>query len=165
MDRYVYVISKNERMVKIGISHYPEIRRKGLETETGEPMTLEQTWVRPKEEAIKVERRAHKLLRSCRTLGEWFACTKEEAIEAVERALVPVPEKPPAPQRSPKTGRTIVNIKGFSKRSWEAGRAAAKARNVTMGIWISDAIDALADKEDATYAAQEALKAASPRPR
>jgi hypothetical protein len=48
---------------------------------------------------------------------------------------------------NPDDEKTIVNIKGVLKRSWERTKIAADRNDETLGAWVSRALDQLADRE------------------
>jgi len=84
---FVYVASAEFGPVKIGASMHPEKRR--YQIRKGGPfLTIRATYHRP-DDAMKIERAAHNLLRDRRKAGtrEWFNATVAQARWAIERAI------------------------------------------------------------------------------
>lgn len=81
---YVYVVEFGDQLVKVGRSIYPHTRAKNLSTGSGRK--LGRIWVsRPMHSACKMEGRVHAALGARRGLGEWFACSFDEAVSIAER--------------------------------------------------------------------------------
>lgn len=81
----VYVIATNDGLCKIGVSCNPEGRLAQLQT--GCPHHLHIAYVCVvKDQAYEVEGFAHMLLGRQAIGGEWFKCSENEAIEAVNRS-------------------------------------------------------------------------------
>jgi len=88
MSGIVYVISDDTGLNKIGFCASIRTRFKGVQADRGRPCRIEYlTDVMDK--AHHVERLAHDLVTGDRIYGlEWFACSTDEAISAVEQAIV-----------------------------------------------------------------------------
>lgn len=102
---WIYVFSAAHG-VKIGITRTGlDQRRYAIQCATGLPVAFEAAWDCGDLNPYRVEARAHHLLADCRLLGEWFACSVEFAIDAVERAFtsgnarLPLREEPLPPER------------------------------------------------------------------
>lgn len=85
---YVYVIGVKSGPQKIGIAK--DVMRRRAEMQTGSPQELRVHFVKAMDRlaALDVEQGAHRLLKSRRTMGEWFDVTREQAIAAIEAATV-----------------------------------------------------------------------------
>lgn len=83
---YVYVISAGEQSQKVGIAKSPSSRLHSMRAITG--MALAVVHMRRVSKALAVERLAHEKLKPHRTSGEWFSVRPEEAIRAVDEAVV-----------------------------------------------------------------------------
>ena len=82
---FVYVIEGAHDRIKIGISADPSARVANLQT--GSPFALSlaySTWAGDR--AFDVEREAHALLARQNAGGEWFACSREAAVAAINAA-------------------------------------------------------------------------------
>lgn len=86
MKQYIYVMKSESGLVKIGVSINPDVRRSAIETGNGFHVAIVKLFG-PFNGATKVECSAHGLLRDSRVRGEWFACSVEAAINAVNSAL------------------------------------------------------------------------------
>lgn len=81
----VYVIATDDGLCKIGVSRNPEGRLAQLQT--GCPQKLHIAYVCIlADRAYEVEEFAHIALGKKAAGGEWFKCTEQEAIEAVNRS-------------------------------------------------------------------------------
>lgn len=81
----VYVIATDDGLCKIGVSRNPEGRLAQLQT--GCPQKLHIAYVCIlADRAYEVEEFAHIALGKKAMGGEWFKCTEQEAIEAVNRS-------------------------------------------------------------------------------
>lgn len=82
---YVYAISC-DRYHKIGKANDVEARLSNLQI--GNPVRCKIAYQRPfnPEVVTDVEKATHRLLAGKRHQGEWFRCTKRQAIEAIEKA-------------------------------------------------------------------------------
>jgi len=76
---FTYVMSNELGLVKIGQSINPEERRKTIESASGLPVKLELI-VRG---SFK-EEMAHELLKQYSTVGEWFNCPPDKAVEVLQ---------------------------------------------------------------------------------
>lgn len=83
----VYVIGSASGQHKIGISANPTNRLIALQTANPMALSLARSTVMLRSEAREVERHAHWLLRHQRSSGEWFSCSLDEALTAVDTAL------------------------------------------------------------------------------
>lgn len=87
---YLYVLGvPNGTPHKIGFSYVPQSRAKAMIREgyNGAHVVTQQPI--PWKKAAYAERYAHYLLREKHHEGEWFNVTREEAIEAIEKATAP----------------------------------------------------------------------------
>ena len=82
----VYVIAQERGPVKVGISDKPMFRLRSLQT--GHASRLDLKHSREADNAKLVERLAHHALREKRLSGEWFDVTVDEAIAAIESAVI-----------------------------------------------------------------------------
>lgn len=81
----VYVIATDDGLCKIGVSCDPEARLKQLQT--GCPYKLHIAYVCIlASQAYEVETSAHDILSQQAVGGEWFKCSENQAIDAVNRA-------------------------------------------------------------------------------
>jgi len=85
MSEKVYVMSCGKYM-KIGIATSIVARRSSIQAGNPEPVKVEyyvdRSYARP------IERRAHEKLLQKHHRGEWFKCTVDEAIDAVNSAII-----------------------------------------------------------------------------
>ena len=86
MKQFVYVMKSISGLVKIGVSARPDVRRAALETGSGFPVSIVETFG-PFNRATVIESAAHDLLSSRRQCGEWFDCEAIAATAAVRRAM------------------------------------------------------------------------------
>ncbi len=93
--RYVYVIGPAAGLQKVGIATDPRARLAALQTAVPFNLVLHAAVRVPFAQAHTVERRAHKLLADVCARNEWFHCTPEEAIAAVQEAARPPKPVPP----------------------------------------------------------------------
>lgn len=98
-ETYVYVISETySEFHKIGIASDVRNRSSSLQSGNPRPLTPVYSVAFPtRKKAALVERRAHNILKEHRLCSEWFACSKEVVIAAVDSAAsdpAPVPRKP-----------------------------------------------------------------------
>jgi hypothetical protein len=84
--RAVYIISDG-RHFKIGIAVDVNKRASGIQTGSSRSVSIVHVEKVRYEDAIRVERCAHKSLQPLRRKGEWFSCTLDQAKEAVTAAL------------------------------------------------------------------------------
>lgn len=86
---YVYVIAGGRRHIKIGISHAPKERLKGIQT--GCPFTLRiaKTWNTSR--AREIEKKAHTVLHKYRWAGEWFDVPHQTAVLVVDMLVKAMP--------------------------------------------------------------------------
>jgi T5orf172 domain len=94
VEGYVYVISKKAmpRLMKVGFTtRSPDERAAKLSgTHSPYPSIVEYSvWV---SDARTLERKAHRRLSKVRAGKEWFKCSRERAIEAIESALDDLPQ-------------------------------------------------------------------------
>lgn len=83
----VYVIAEEGGHVKVGVSDAPAGRMFALQTSNPRLLRLAyQSRGFPRAEAMSIEREAHRELKDRQTSGEWFACSPDEAIDAVWKA-------------------------------------------------------------------------------
>lgn len=84
MGHYIYVISGEQGAVKVGIARDVERRRHELQASC--PIELAARYVgavRDRKAAEAAELRAHRILRSYRSHGEWFKASVKMAVDAV----------------------------------------------------------------------------------
>lgn len=93
MKQFVYVMSSAAGHIKVGVSAKPETRRAALQTGSGVPVELVKVFG-PFNAATKVESAAHAALDTHRMEGEWFACTPQAAVAAVDAAVVSFCDEP-----------------------------------------------------------------------
>ncbi|MDH2234642.1 GIY-YIG nuclease family protein, partial [Delftia tsuruhatensis] len=86
VKQFVYVMKSISGLVKIGVSARPDVRRAALETGSGFPVSIVETFG-PFNRATVIESAAHDLLSSRRQCGEWFDCEAIAATAAVRRAM------------------------------------------------------------------------------
>jgi hypothetical protein len=82
---YVYIIESEAGVMKVGFSGDPQARL--LNLLTGHPFDLQVVYTKNHEMAPLLERAAHRILAPLKIRNEWFKCSREEAIEAVEAAF------------------------------------------------------------------------------
>lgn len=82
---YVYVIESEAGVIKVGFSGDPQNRLLGLLT--GHPFGLEVAYTRHHEQAPLIEKIAHRILAPTKIRNEWFKCSKNDAIAAVDAAF------------------------------------------------------------------------------
>jgi hypothetical protein len=82
----VYVFKSDHGLVKIGKSGNPEKRLKYVQCASG--LALNLAHVRELKNAAAVEHAAHVLLRDKRRCGEWFDVSIEDAIKAIDQAIL-----------------------------------------------------------------------------
>lgn len=82
----VYLIRNARGQFKIGKADSPEQRKIALSTGSAEELTLVHEFICPDSKALQVERVAQTSLAQQRVRGEWFACTEDEGVDAVEAA-------------------------------------------------------------------------------
>jgi len=132
-----YIISNAMGLIKIGQSFEPEKRVKQVESNSGIPCKLEYE--------IKggfLERRAHEALSNYRTVGEWFECPIDVAIETLEEL-----------KRIDINNRyeTLLKWKEHELRDKERKEKISKLETVAEHI-----IDALGKGEEPEYTIEEA---------
>lgn len=89
MDYYLYVIGNSNNIQKIGFSKYPEKRLKELQTGNSEQLFLHHSINCGSLKKVRdMEKRIHIELSYKRLKGEWFAMSKEDAINYVEFARI-----------------------------------------------------------------------------
>ena len=76
---YTYIMRNSQGLIKVGFSTDPETRRKNIESMSGFTTTLEHT-----QPGYYLERPTRKKLEQYRGEGEWFNCTLEQAISALD---------------------------------------------------------------------------------
>lgn len=81
----VYVVGCAGR-IKIGIA--TNVRARISTMRTGNPVPITLIWSVFTEDALEIEQRAHAILGVYRISGEWFECSRQEAIGAVSTAIV-----------------------------------------------------------------------------
>lgn len=85
--QYLYVMRRGDRH-KVGISILPDSRRVTVQScEGGLPVDLIWRSPEPYRQARKIELATHKLLKRYHVTGEWFSCSAEECMEAINTAL------------------------------------------------------------------------------
>ena len=84
---FLYVMGIEGGPTKVGYSTYTDLRKRMLSRDLVEDIFLVGEWPIGKFVAMHAERYAHYLLRDKHYRGEWFACSHDEAIEAVKAAL------------------------------------------------------------------------------
>lgn len=94
----VYAISDG-RAIKIGFAVDPVKRLADLQIAHSQPLRLIHS--RACSDAAKAERRAHRLLREKRLRGEWFDLSEQEAVFAIDLAIMR-DTTPPRASRKPK---------------------------------------------------------------
>ena len=103
---YVYVMESEAGPQKVGHSGDPQNRL--LQLMTGHPFGLEVVYTRHHEQAPLLENIAHRLLDNCKIAGrrEWFKCSREAAIYAVDAAfdVLELMEKPLSRKISSRSG-------------------------------------------------------------
>jgi hypothetical protein len=82
---YVYVIESEAGVVKIGFSGDPQARLLALLT--GHPFGLDIVYTRHHGCAPLLEKIIHRILQPLKIRGEWFKCSRAEAIAAVDAAF------------------------------------------------------------------------------
>ena len=114
----VYVIASDAGFVKIGVSRYPAARLGALQCGFPHRLTLFREWDRPKGDARRVERMAHRLLAAHRTpRTEWFSVTPKDAAKTVEKACEVVEAMalaPPVPRRIRYSADTPAEVEAFT---------------------------------------------------
>ncbi len=86
-QKWLYVFSA-AHAVKVGVALDIYARRRSIETAAGTAISIEAAFACPVGRIYTVEAKAHRLLSEYATFGEWFRCSAEVAIEAVEMALL-----------------------------------------------------------------------------
>jgi hypothetical protein len=82
---YVYVIESEAGVVKVGFSGDPQARL--LSLLTGHPFALDVVYTRHHDCAPLLEKIAHRILEPMKMRGEWFKCSRYDAIAAVDAAF------------------------------------------------------------------------------
>jgi hypothetical protein len=80
----VYVMESAGR-IKIGIAANVKSRLSAVQTGNPNPVTL--VWSVAVPDAVLIEMQAHAILSAHRMIGEWFNCTRDQAVEAVRSAI------------------------------------------------------------------------------
>lgn len=90
---YIYIISSEENIVKIGISKNPEKRIKSLQT--GHPKQLKIQYINEIDEENKfnIEKIIHKILKHKKIKNEWFNISIDEAKMMIEYVLIRTSEE------------------------------------------------------------------------
>jgi hypothetical protein len=81
----IYVMLRDDGIVKIGVSRNPFKRMRTLQGTTGHQVRLR--FFRRHRQALEIERRAHFLLRQHWYVGEWFRTELNWALATVEHLL------------------------------------------------------------------------------
>lgn len=89
MKGFVYVISAGDVRHKIGMANDPEVRLRSLRTGVPDELTLIHSV--EVSHAQRAEAKAHQILAGKRIRGEWFDCSAEEAIAAVNSVAADYP--------------------------------------------------------------------------
>lgn len=93
---FLYVIKSESGPVKIGITADVEHRLSNLQTGSYALLTIaHKIKLRAQSDAQYVERLAHASLKNFRISGEWFSCSAEDAVEAVNTAYIKLQESSP----------------------------------------------------------------------
>lgn len=87
MEKHIYIVSAAERYRKIGITSAVRTRVAALRTGCPFPIKLSHSCKVAEHLALAAERLAHGQLKDRRLAGEWFDCSLEQAIAAVEFGL------------------------------------------------------------------------------
>ena len=88
MATHVYAMKSADGPIKIGVSRNPDQRREELQREFAASITVVgSAIVYNRRLAFRAEKIAHRILAAVRIKGEWFDVTKEEAIDAINRAI------------------------------------------------------------------------------
>jgi hypothetical protein len=88
---YAYVISAGELHQKIGITQNLTSRLQALQTAHYHDLML--VFSVEDDEAEVIERWAHESLKERRLRGEWFLCSREDAVNAVRKASARVADR------------------------------------------------------------------------
>lgn len=83
MKQYVYVMRCGAGFHKIGISHNPQKRANDLARCRADGDVTVVYTCGPYRAAGKIESGAHGILKSQRMAGEWFDCSQDEAVDAI----------------------------------------------------------------------------------
>lgn len=109
IGKRIYVVKREDGLVKIGVSRDPENRIRTLEMQGGFTSVAQYSSL-PYLNAFQIESAIHDQLKEFRAKGEWFAISYEVAIECVVRLCVDMGEIPrdrqpsAAPADQPRTG-------------------------------------------------------------
>lgn len=87
MAVYIYVIEDESGAIKIGFSNNPEKRRTALQTGYPGVLTLRAKREVPIEISRQVEANVLRRLRASVVAGEWFRCSSDEALTAIDAAV------------------------------------------------------------------------------
>ena len=97
---FVYVIGPSGGPLKIGVANDVHLRRAGIQVSQARPITVLFSLEVPANRRYDIEKHAHAILASKRTMGEWFAVSPSAAIKAVQEAANDVASGRPAPAPS-----------------------------------------------------------------
>ena len=86
----VYVIGPKIGPKKIGMANNPSARRREIQVGNPKLVSVLHSIESPPDLSSLIENMAHKLLRDKRLCGEWFNVTTEEAVKAINDAIVAV---------------------------------------------------------------------------
>ena len=84
----IYVIGSTSGPFKIGVAKNPRARRSEIQIGSHTRIEVVYSVAVPGEDALLIERGAHRILREHRLSGEWFNVTKDQAEEAIREAIV-----------------------------------------------------------------------------
>src|SRR4051794_20111529 len=84
-SKSIYVMRSSAGPVKIGIAS--NVGKRLLSIKTGCPFEVQLAHKKEHETASQVESLAHSLLSEKRMNGEWFDCSVEDAVIAIEQAI------------------------------------------------------------------------------
>lgn len=84
---WVYVFEA-PHAVKIGVAFRDvELRRSSIERASGAPVKIVAKFTCHERDMLRIEKEAHTTLGAYRSYGEWFVCTPEAAVQAVQQAV------------------------------------------------------------------------------
>jgi hypothetical protein len=105
--RFIYIISGNHGLIKIGVSSNPSARLAQLQTASAVPLTIAYL-AALRCNGYAVEAAAHETLAGYRQNGEWFSCPVDMAVAAISAAAYRLGE--PIASGDPKLADEVVRI-------------------------------------------------------
>jgi hypothetical protein len=131
MSCSVYVIGPQDGLYKIGISRDPQLRLSEIKRVQGPMPSIHALYERNSDgEARSIERAAHHTLRPLRVWGEWFSVTPDQAMKAIEKAIISSDRGDYANDKS------TWGVKNMPVRIIKKIRREAQIEGVTIAEWL-----------------------------